>query len=290
MPFDAYEDQMEQFGFIPANHAKPKFFPVKARRLFDETGHELPGWMRIVRDDTGKTLHVATDSYKIVTNEEAFGAFEDAIAKSTLDRKGLRIGTDYSREGARCFRQYLFPAHRVEVKQGVTVALRLLMFNSYDGSLRFGGRCGAYNFVCANTSISGKDYGQFSARHTAGIDIAKAIAGLTKAAEEHIETTRRWAAWPQIAITDQQAMAVCRDIPEPTNSLVDGLVHAWLRARDEDGPQSGSNAWTLFNVLTAWASHTAMGEGRDRGQARYERERRVATLIEGKVWREIVGA
>src|SRR5262249_40031569 len=145
----------------PANHAKPQFFPVVARRLFDEKGVELPGYKRIVRDDTGDTLHVATDSYQVVTNEEAFGAFEAAIETSTLDRTDMRIGTDYSGFGVRCFRQYLFPAHRVEIKKGVEVALRILMMNSYDGSLRFRGQAGAYNFVCANTSVLGKDYASF---------------------------------------------------------------------------------------------------------------------------------
>lgn len=294
MPLDAlpYQEQMEKFGFIAADHAAPKFFPVKARKLYDESGKELPGWLRIVREDTEQTLHVATDKYQVVTNEEAFGAFEEALEKSTLDRTNMRIGTDYAGGGARCFRQYLLPAHRVEVKTGVEVALRLLMMNSYDGSLKFRGQCGAYNFVCANTSISGTDYAQFAARHTGKIDVRAAIEGLTKAAEEHVETTRRWAEWPKIGVTDQQAMAVCKTMPLATDGLVDNLVHSWIRARDGGGPQSGANVWTLFNVLTQWASHVGMDQmiKGGNGQSRYEREKRVAKLIEGKVWRELAEA
>jgi hypothetical protein len=292
MPLDglSYEALAEKHGFIPADHAAPKFFPVKARRLFDEAGHELPGYLRIVREDTGDTLHVATDSYKVVTNEEAFGAFEDALKASTLDLTDMRIGTDYAANGARCFRQYLLPAHRVEVKNGIEVALRLIMMNSYDGSLKFRGQCGAYNFVCANTSVSGTDYAQFSMRHSGGIDVKQAIAGLTKAAEEHLETTRRWRAWPRIPVSDQQALEVCKAMPLATPGLVDHLVHSWLRARDEGGPQSGANLWCLWNVLTAWATHGDLHVRGGTGQAKFDRERRVARLTESKPWQALAGA
>jgi hypothetical protein len=286
----AYTDLMDQHGFIPADHAAPKFFPVAARRLFDDQGHELPGWKRIVREDDGTTLHVATDTYQIVTNEEAFGGFEAALQASTLDLADMRIGTDYAAGGARCFRQYLLPAHRVEVKPGVEVALRLIMMNSYDGSLRFRGQCGAYNFVCANTSVMGKDYASFAMRHAGAIDIPKAIAGLTHAAQEHIETTRRWKAWPGITVTDGRAIEIIKVLPQATETLTDHLIHAWLRARDEAGPQSGPNAWTLFNVLTAWATHADTAIKGGKGQARYEREVRVAKLIEGNAWTGLVDA
>ena len=294
MPFDIpYATLMEQHGFIPADHAAPKFFPVKALNLYDERGTQLPGWKRIVRDDTGDTLHIASDTYKVIENEVAFAAFEDALRASTLDLADMRIGTDYAHGGARCFRQYLLPAHRVEVKPGVEVALRLLMMNSYDGYMKFRGQTGAYNFVCANTSIVGKDYASFALRHVGDnveFDTAKAIQGLVKAAEDHVTESARWKTWPAIAVTDAQAVAVCKSMPLATATLTDHLVHAWIAARDDGGPQSGANLWTLFNVLTAWSSHNNTEIKGGRGQARFDREKRVATVIEGKVWQELATA
>lgn len=289
MPYDGYAELMDKHGFIPADHAAPKFFEVRPLKLFDEQGVELPGYLRIVRMDTHQTLHVASQGYKVVTNEEAFGAFEDALHASTLDLDGMRIGTDYGSNGARCFRQYLLPAHQVEVKPGVSVALRLLMMNSYDGTLKFRGQCGAYNFVCANTSIHGQDYAQFAMRHTGGIDVARAIGGLTQAAMDHVENTKRWRRWPQIKLSDQQAIDICQKIPGITETVQDHLIHAWLRARDDGSVQSGGNAWTLFNVLTAWSSHhDGAGRGVNRGQARYDREKRVSKLIESALWTDLV--
>lgn len=201
----------------------------------------------------------------------------------------MQIGTDYSGNGARCFRQYLLPAHQVEVRPGVSVALRLLMMNSYDGTLRFRGQCGAYNFVCANTSILGVDYAQFAMRHTGGVDVRKAVSGLARAAEDHLEITRRWKAWPDIPCTDAQALDICAAMPLGTDSLTDHLVHSWLKARDDDSPNSGANAWCLFNVLTAWSTHSGSQVAGGRGQARFDREKRVAKLMEGKEWRALVG-
>lgn len=293
MPLDAispYADLMEQHGFIPANHSAPAFFPVAARKLYDETGQELPGYMRIVREDTGCTLNVATDSYKIITNEEAFGAFETALHESTLDLTGMRVGTDYANGGARCFRQYLLPAHVVEVKQGVSVALRLLMMNSYDGSLAFKGQVGAYNFVCANTSVSGVDFASFRMKHTGQLDVPKAISGLAQAAEAHVLEAARMKAWPQIGVSDAKAREVFGSMPQPTGMLVDHLVHRWLVARDTDPLQGGPNLWTLFNVLSAWSTHGENKVTGGRGQVKFDREQRVRRLIEGKVFKELADA
>jgi hypothetical protein len=290
MPFDGYGDLADKYGFIPANHSAPQFFPVKARRMFDETGNELPGYFRIVREDTGDTLHVATESYKLITNEEAFGAFESALESSSLDLTDMRIGTDYANKGARVFRNYILPAHRVEVKPGVEVALSLVMQNSYDGSMRFRGQVGGYTFVCANTSVSGRDLASFGIRHAGTVDVPTAIKGLTSAAEQHLETVKRWRAWPKIAITDQTAMDTLKLLPQSTETLTDHLVHAWLRARDDGGPQSGANLWTLGAVLTAWGSHAETGGAGGKGQTRFDRQKRVAALLEGKAWAELEAA
>lgn len=289
MPLDAmnspYAKQMEDFGFIPSDHSAPKFFPVECLRVFDEKGHELPGYKRIVRSDTGVTLNVATDSYQVVSNEEAFGGFESALAESSLDLTDMRIGTDYSHNGARCFRQYLLPAHTAKVGKS-DIALRLIMMNSYDGSLAFRGQSGFYNFVCANTSVSGTDLASFKMRHTGGIDVPKAIAGLAKAAEAHVLESARMQAWPQIGVSDTAARAVMETIPQSTKTLVDDLVHRWLKARDEDEVQGGPNLWCLYNTLTAWATH---GE-RAKSNIRFDREQRVAKLMQGKAWKELADA
>jgi hypothetical protein len=291
MPFDGpYADKMTEYGFIPADHKAPQFFKVEARKMYDETGEEIEGYRRIVNSDLKKTLHFCTDAYSLVTNEEAFGQFELALAKSSLDLTDMQVATDYSAFGARCFRQYMLPAHIVQVKDGVDVALRIIMMNSYDGSMKFRGCSGAYNFVCANTSIFGTDYGKFEFSHRGKVEVSKAIAGLVTAAEEHVGVVQHWKRWPNIAVTDQQAIKAAQSLPKATKSRSDGLIHDWLDARDDRGPQGGPNLWALYNVFTAWASHDFNEIEGGKGDARFERERQVAELVNGKVWKELEAA
>ena len=283
------DDVLERYGFVPANHTKPQFFPVSVRPVYDERGMELPGWKRVQRDDTGTVLAVHTDSYRLITNEEAFGAFEDALRHSSLDLNGMRIATDYANGGARVFRQYLLPAHMVEVAPRVRVALRLLMFNSYDGTVAFKGMSGAFNFVCANTCVVGKEFASFKMKHINGsvaLDLHKVATTLVHAAEQFEVEAQRFRDWHNIRISPihhaEQVERVFRAIPQSTTALVEHLTTQWLRAATSDGPNNGETLWALYNVLTAWATHAVPAKG---GQStRFDRELRVAKAIESDAW------
>ena len=296
--FAQYQDQMDRLGFVPSNHSHMQLFPVAARRVFDEKGVELPGYRRIVREDTERTLNVVTDSYSMIDNQVAFDQFEQAIAASTLDTRDLVVATDYANEGARVFRCYMFPNHQEEIKSGVSTALRVIMQNSYDGSMKFTGRAGHYSFVCANLSMAGSEIGNFNIRHSGEIDLAKAVRGLVEAAERHVEAAKRMRMWPQIAITDTQARLTLEALPQASKAQVDRLSHSWLYAKEADTVQSGMNMWTLHAVLTAWATHgdTALGAfpapnaERISIRMRVEREKQVAALLEGPAWKALEAA
>jgi hypothetical protein len=292
MPFDnlptPYADLMTKHGFIPSNHASLNFEKVEVRDLFDDKGDKLEGWQRVVNVDRNATIHVVTDQYKLVPNEVCYAAFEDALHRSNLDLTGMHIGTDMTHGGGRTFRQYLLPAHNVPVKPGVDVALRIIMLNSYDGTLAFRGLAGAFNFVCANTSILGNKAADFTIRHVGKIDIDAAARQLVAAAEGFVQETEGWKVWPSIRVTDTQAIDVFKAIPAVNESTLEHLSLQWLRARDGDSAQSGPNVWTLYNVLTAWATHTA---SRSNGAAaRFQRDGAVRKVIDGKVWKELVAA
>jgi hypothetical protein len=287
MPLDniggPYGDVMARYGFIPADHQAARFERVVARKIFDETGEELPGYLRIYNEDRAKTLHVTTDGYQLITNEEAFTAFDEAIGRSELDTAGMVVGTDYSHEGARIFRQYLFPNHMVPVKPGVDVALRIVMLNSYDGTTAFRGTAGAFNFVCANTSIFGHEVSGFRMRHSGKADVSEGAKRLVDAAEAFVRETEAWKVWPSIPVSDTQAVGVFKAMPGTSESTVEHLTLAWVTARDHDPIQGGANLWALYNVLTAWATHTASRS--NAAAARYSREGAVRRTLETKPWK-----
>lgn len=282
MPFD----MATLNDFVPMDHRETNPIGAKALKVFNERGEEIAGYHHIVNGETGKTIRVASDSYTVVQNDFAVDTIETALRKSRLDLTDARFGVDYSHDGARMFAQWLLPAHTSVIRPGVEATLRIVLLNSYDGSSALHARTGAYNWVCANTSVSGKEFGSFRFTHSGEIDLTPAVAKLTLAAEDHVEQAKRWERWPAIAVTDQSVRAVLSSIEKTSEQQVDNLVHAWLKARDEDELQGGANLWCLFNVLTAWASKDPSG-GETRAQRNWDRQKRVAQVVEGKLWAEL---
>lgn len=300
MPFDNLPNAelAERYGFVPQNHSHVQMYGAELRRVFDENGQPVPDYERIVRTDTNQTLEVVGKNYKFIDNRTIFAEFEKAIAESGLDTRDLMVATDFGGTNmTRCFRQYVFPAHEVQIKPGVSTALRLLMWNSYDGSLKFSGRAGLFTWVCANTAVVGNVIGNFAIRHTGELHTRSAIGGLVEAAAHHIESGRRLKEWPAIGCNEQQALDLLNSLPKASKTQVDHLVHAAARARLDNGIQGGANLWSLFSTLTAWATHGETAEGGMAGAnatkgavsmaLRNLREEQVAGLIECPEWRAL---
>ena len=283
MPFDT---AILDGDFTPMDHRQVQPIGAKALRCFDEKGTEIPGYHHIVRGDTGDTIRVAPASYTLIQNEFAVDTIEHALKRSKLDLTDARFGVDYSHDGARMFAQWILPAHTALVRPGVEASLRVVLLNSYDSSTALHARVGTFNWVCANTSVSGKEFGSFRFTHSGDIDILPAVGKLTTAAEEHVETVRRFARWPEVAVSDQQVRAIMTALPGASEAQQDALIHAWLKARDEDALQGGPNLWCLSQVLTAWATH-GEGTGANKAQRNWDRQKRVAQLMESQPWAQI---
>lgn len=285
MPFDT---TILGDDFMPMNHKTIQPIAAQALKVYTAGGDEIPGWHHICRGDTGETIRLAPDSYTLVQNDYAVAMIEDALMRSRLDTTDGRFGCDYSSDGARMFAQWILPAHTAKIKPGVEASLRVILFNAYDGSTALQGRVGSLNWACANQAQSGKEYASFRFQHKGKIDLGPAIERLTIAAEKHVIEAHRWEHWPTVAVSDQTARKVIGAVPKITETQADGLVHAWLRARDDDPVQGGPNLWCLFNVLTRWATHDG-GRG-DRAQRNWDRQGQIATLMEGKTWMEVEAA
>ena len=288
MPFDT---AILDGDFCPMNHKTVQPIGAKALKVYDETGKEIEGFHHVVRGDSGATIRVAPASYPLIQNDYVVDLIETALKKSRLDLTDGRFGVDYSHDGARMFAQWLLPAHTARIREGVEATLRVIALNSYDASTALHGRIGNFNWACANQAVSGKEFSSFKFRHTGAsidADLVTAIGKLTLAAEEHVEAVHRLERWPAIKVSDVQARKILSALPKVTDSLVDNLVHAWLKARDEDPVQGGANLFCLWNVLTAWSSKERDGE--NFVARNWDRQLKVAALVESKLWAEVEAA
>ena len=271
-----YDGMMDKYGFIPFDHHKPHFFPVGSYPIFDNRGAEIPGHKAVMRGDTGDVLAVHSDKYAMVPYEEHFALFEEAIGVSNLNSEGMRIATDFQQNGARIFRQYLFPQHTMILDTAARkrpIALRIYMFDSYDGSTAWQGRAGFFDFVCANSAIFGTEIDSFKFKHTGDMagKVAQAAEGLTGAAERFIAQFPRLQKWPGITLDAHSFTEIAGDLPQGNRRLTDQLVADFSR-------QGDSSLWGAHQLLTAWSTHNIPA----RTQA--DRQKRVASLIEGEVW------
>lgn len=282
MPLDVtpFYDQMSQFGFIPSNHVKPNWFPVEIGDVYDVRGKPIPNYKRVYRDDTGDTLAVHSDKYRLISYEKTFTAFDEALRTSGLNLDGMHIATDLTHNGARCFRQYLLPGHSVDVGDGDVTALRIIMFNSYDGSTMFSGMAGGYRFICANMSVLGNDLVRIGVKHIGNNDkdnkieltIARLVAETAKAIKK-IENMRKW---QDIKITYDQVQQAMLDFPQVSDQLANNIITNMSVACHD-------NLWQFYNTLTAWSTHTETKQ--NHAATRSAREKRVGMFIESPAWR-----
>jgi hypothetical protein len=180
--------------------------------------------------------------------------------------------------GAKCFRQYVFPDHMVEFETGRSgrrrMALSIMMMDSYDGSMRFQGRCGCFDFICCNGVVSGKTIDAIGFKHTGDMEIKieGAAERLTLAATSFLETMDRYQRWPQIELSSIEFSELVADIPQSNPRLVDQLTAQF--ARDQ-----GVSLWDAFNLLTTWATHDVPIKTQN------DRQKRVGALVEGELWK-----
>ncbi len=278
----SYMDKMDQYGFVPANHATPAYFPVQKIDLFDGDGHKVHGHIGVRRQDTMQILGVHTDAYQMVTHEDVHEAFMGALRTTSLDLTDMRVGKDTSHDGARMFLQLVLPGVQVDMGGGDLTAMRIVCFNSYDGSTSVKFRVGGYRFVCANTAVIGKDIAAAAKRHVSGFDLDALARGLVDAASAYLEETKRWQLWAQTPVSLPQAMSVFKAIPGSNDAMRGVLMERWIAE-----PQP--TLWALYNVLTAWSTHTE-SKTKNAMAARMTREERVAKAIECKEWRVLEDA
>jgi hypothetical protein len=269
---------VKKYGFIPRNHSKPVFFPINEGKVYDEVGKAIPNHKRIYRGDTGDTLHIATSSYAMVPYERHFEQFEDAIERSALKSDDMLIATDMSDNGARIFRQYLFPSIREEFldSKGLQhgLALRIVMFDSYNGTSAFVGKTGFFNFVCANEAVMGKSILDVRFKHTGDMEnrVQTAAGQLTAAADKFVEDMRRLVAWVKVPMPIDTATFLAEKIPQSNKRLTDELIARFARDR-------GDTLWDFHQLLSSWSTHDIPVKTKN------DRQKRVTDLVEGEHWK-----
>lgn len=279
-----YEDKAKTFGFVPMNHDKPNWFTVQTEPVYTDKGIQIPGYNRLYRTDTNDSLCIHSDSYRPVNDEDVFSAFEQSLYNAgNIDTTGMYVQRDRSHDGARMFSQYVLPAHTTMVGTA-EISLQILMWNTHDGSRAASGKAGFFNWVCANTAVSGQTLNVFNVRHIGDVQakVEVKLANLVKGIDHALFELEQIKQYRTITLNNYGATEIIKALPQVTERLENDLFANWARAKEDIGPNGGENLWCLHNVLTDWASHGTVKS--NRANTVIERHERVAKLVNSKAW------
>jgi hypothetical protein len=265
----------EAMGYAVEPAGVTHFPQVSVQPVFDEQGRDLGGYQRIRNDIDGSTLAIHTGTYEMRPYHESFGQLEAAIEETSLDKRGLMTKTEFSHNGGRCFRSYLFPHVGIEGRAGDVISLQILAFDSYDGSYASSIAAGGFRHLCLNGIFFGRTIQRLKVRHVKGaaLRFENALERVIDAAEEFVEMQPRIYKMLGVRIDAHQVVDLVRAMPQATQQLTDHFVAKFATEAEE------TTLYGLWNVLTAWASK----EG-GTAQSRVDRDRRVAALIESREW------
>ena len=251
---------IHQFPTANTQPESPLFFPVSETQFTVPCADGEPAnsdsFKAIVRDDSRQVLAVHGADYKLIPNKELFGLYHDAILSAGLNRTDMTVQDALSHNGAKAYREYIFPAHQVQI--GTTndgspdlVNLKITAANSYDGSTAFRSLVGGFRLICSNGMVIGVTLQNVYGRHTQGLDIEYQVRKINTALDIYLKQAKDWTLWRETTISDSTAESVFKSFPNSNDRLVKLLIEQYQAYVAE----IGHNYWAIYNTLTWYSTH-----------------------------------
>ena len=276
------------------------------------------GYFALYNEALGEVMPVrpVSESYNLVSHDKLFEQQADVLFGSDLPTDGnVEVVDRLYDAGTRAHRTIYFHDLAAGISDGRDVVrCRIDVFNSVDMSWAFQVFSGAYRDLCRNTLVFGgsKAYQQ-KAKHTANLSVdgmmTKAALGLAGWSGQ-VDQMR---VWQNTEMTrDMFAFILSKTLCRKQNHATDaGLVNPvnetklnyLLQLYQDDVAELGNTAWTAYNALTHWSTHTNHQVTTDEGKSlragndkanhanvRRVRGEAVRQVIESAYWRETVAA
>ena len=230
---------------------------------------------KAIVDDGGNIISIVGQGYNVVQNGDIIPDYERAIYRSQLDTTDMKRDIQQSHGGARTVCTYTFPAHRIEVREGDAMDLKISVLNSYDGSWKFMSLVGALRLACLNGQVIGDYFSSFYGKHTRSLDTDVAVKKLEHSLDVYMENAELWKQYPTTAVSELQAYNVFLNLAGESKVLLELLQTTHALYVEE----VGSNLWALFNTLTDWASHAKFKNKSNIASTIITREQKVRKVL-----------
>ncbi|RKZ97467.1 MAG: hypothetical protein DRQ46_04895 [Gammaproteobacteria bacterium] len=220
----------------------------------------IEGYRAIVDQDTDRTYAIVKSGYKLIQHQKVIDNLDELCAEFP-DYGTPKKEVWLSNHGARMKTRYTFGDVDFEITPGDIVHPTLESFSSFDTSLAQRILMGGFRVVCTNGMVVGKILGEYKRKHTTSLNLDRARNVLHAGMKDYSDAVGLWSSF-----TERDALANEVTLYETLNFHKDeklsvesaikkqGKVITW----DDDEPKNREveiNAWELYNILTAEATH-----------------------------------
>ena len=238
---------------------------VVSNKIFDESGNEIPGYRANIRQDTGDTLGIVSDRYKIVQNYEAFDFVNE-----------LPLEGDFKFESAGIFRggrSMWIMGSLPEVNiLGDDISNNVVFVNSHDGSSGVKVMMTPIRLICSNMiNLATKEADRiWAAKHTSGIshkiDEARYTLSLADKYMEKLEEEAN--RFTEIKLADSEIEAIIDkmfpvnydvDSSRKINNIIAFKNNFFACYNEEDIKKFKGNAWGAINAMADLIDHKLPG-------------------------------
>ena len=207
------------------------------------------------RTDTFEILGKVTERYGIVQNTDLVCAAEDAFKAAGLINFERRIVV--TGIGEKFYAEYRFKSHVKKLaKVGDELGMRLILKNSFDGSLRASFVAGLLRLLCLNGMIgASKEFG-LTQKHGSKISVAFVGEALAKAMQAFDASTFIFERMAQVELTQAQGQIILANLQAQrvmSDKMREAVSGIW--ANPTHAEDSARNLYNLYNAVTQHLTH-----------------------------------
>ena len=221
-------------------------FNVKSRPIFNIHGKLIEGHRENYREDTGESLAIVSDRYKIVHNKEVIDRVESCLKLGEFKKQIYCPGN-----GSRMYAVYDFKEQRAEVTKGDIIGMRITVRNSYDGSSGIPLESGGLRLVCLNGMTSTVNKCRTSGRHTTNLDLQYITDSINAAKAQFAQSIDNYQVMHGWKITQTDGSNLIKSlVKSKTLGVKRGLAIEDIWKNPTYQKDKDRNVYNLYNAIT----------------------------------------
>jgi len=199
----------------------------------------------VLTKDHKRLFSVVSQKAKILHHVEAVEMIDNAIQVAYGEPPRIELAS--YKQGAQIAARFKLPEEPlIDLGSGDINTFHVLLYNSYDRSMPFKLRVGAYRAICDNGMVLGNDIASITGKDLLDSWSPEGVATkVSKMMEKSITVFDTWKKWQQIELAYLDALEAIG------NKLPKKMVGA-IEEREMEFPMS---IWDYYNVLTAFSTH-----------------------------------